>query len=295
MAEVDCATFLMAAAELAAGVVDEPERSRMLAHAETCPACRADLDGLADAVDRLVILAPAADPPPGFEAAVLRRWAGPPADARTGLAAAAGGAGSAAAAGAGLTEGSRAARPGADGSPPGVDATVGPVLWRPRRRSGAPARPRWAALAVAAVLALGVGVALGRTLAGEDGWPDRPRPDAPADLAAGHGAVPLTTPDGKVVGSMFLDETHPPTLVMVLTRAEPGERYRCLLVDAAGHERELGAWTGGGWQGGSWSVPLPPDAGVDDAAGSVAGGVARVVGVALRDEAGTLVASGSFA
>jgi hypothetical protein len=245
MADLDCATFLMASAELAAGVIDEPDRSLLFDHAETCPSCRSDLDGMADAVDRLVVLAPAAEPPPGFEAAVLRGWA-----------------------------------EATDRSPGGSSAPA--------------ARPRLAALAAAAVVTLAVGVALGRLLGGIDPS-DRPVAEAPADLAAGQGAKPLTMADGTVVGSMFLDETDPKTLVMVLTRAEPGERYRCLLVDAAGGERELGSWTGVGWHGGSWSIPLPPDAGVDDAAGSVAGGVARVVGVALRDEDGVLVASGSFA
>jgi hypothetical protein len=99
------------------------------------------------------------------------------------------------------------------------------------------------------------------------------------------------TPDGTVIGSTFLDQTDPRTVVLVLTRAEPGERYRCVVIDAAGAEREVGSWTVGGWLGGSWSVPLPGDVTLDGAAGGAAG----LRGVALRDEAGALVATGTFA
>jgi hypothetical protein len=249
MGDVDCTTFLGSVAELAAGVVDEPERTVLLDHADGCPSCRSELDGLADAIDRLVILAPAADPPPGFEAAVLERWA-----------------------------------VGAAGAEGDTGAS----------RAEAPARPRLAALAVAALLALGLGVVLGRSLTAPDDAGDgqRAAPGRPADLAAGHGAEPIVTVDGTVIGSTFLDRTDPPTVVLVLTRVEAGERYRCLVIDAAGAEREVGSWTVQGWLGGSWSVPLPEDLG---SPGTDAAPGAGLRGVALRGEDGTLVATGTFA
>jgi hypothetical protein len=60
-------------AEAALGVLAEPERGEVLAHAASCPSCGRALDELVHVSDRLVALAPEAEPPPGFEQRVLVR------------------------------------------------------------------------------------------------------------------------------------------------------------------------------------------------------------------------------
>lgn len=55
------------AAELALGIADGEERARALEHLAECPACRAHVERLAAVADELALLAPSADPPPGFE------------------------------------------------------------------------------------------------------------------------------------------------------------------------------------------------------------------------------------
>ena len=61
--------------EAALGLLAEPERSEVLAHAERCPSCGRALGELVQVGDRLVGLAPEAEPPPGFEQRVLARAA----------------------------------------------------------------------------------------------------------------------------------------------------------------------------------------------------------------------------
>ena len=66
-----CDDSRAAAPELALGVLDGEERARVLAHARTCPSCRAHLDELAVVARELLTAAPAHEPPPGFESRVL--------------------------------------------------------------------------------------------------------------------------------------------------------------------------------------------------------------------------------
>jgi hypothetical protein len=66
-----------AAAELALGLLSGPERADALAHLEGCAACRTAVEELADVADRLLLLAPEAEPPAGFETRVFARAAAP--------------------------------------------------------------------------------------------------------------------------------------------------------------------------------------------------------------------------
>jgi hypothetical protein len=59
------------AVELALGLVAGPERADALTHLSGCVACRAAVDELARAVDALLVLTPASEPPAGFEDRVL--------------------------------------------------------------------------------------------------------------------------------------------------------------------------------------------------------------------------------
>jgi hypothetical protein len=68
-----CADVEALVAELALGLVGGPERADALAHIDGCSRCRAMLDELSSAADELVLLAPPAEPPIGFEQRVLAR------------------------------------------------------------------------------------------------------------------------------------------------------------------------------------------------------------------------------
>lgn len=72
-APVTCDEFDRAVGELAVGAIGEPRRSGLLAHAAGCARCDAELRGLADVADRLLLLASAAEPPAGFESRVLEQ------------------------------------------------------------------------------------------------------------------------------------------------------------------------------------------------------------------------------
>ena len=58
-------------AELALGLLTGTDRAEMLEHLEKCSSCRTEVEGLAEVSDRLLLLAPQAEPPPGFESEVL--------------------------------------------------------------------------------------------------------------------------------------------------------------------------------------------------------------------------------
>jgi hypothetical protein len=59
------------AAELALGVLDGEQRAQALEHARSCADCRAHLAELAVVGEQLLAIAPAHEPPPGFESRVL--------------------------------------------------------------------------------------------------------------------------------------------------------------------------------------------------------------------------------
>lgn len=69
----DCAAVREVAAELALGTLAGPARGEALAHLAGCPECRAEVQSLAEAADQLLALASEAEPPAGFESAVLAR------------------------------------------------------------------------------------------------------------------------------------------------------------------------------------------------------------------------------
>jgi hypothetical protein len=61
------------ATELALGTVDGRERARALGHLAGCARCRSRVDALREVGESLLLLAPPAEPPAGFEQAVLAR------------------------------------------------------------------------------------------------------------------------------------------------------------------------------------------------------------------------------
>jgi hypothetical protein len=68
-----CAETREVLPELAAGAATGPGRARALRHLAACVACRRELAALTTVADELLTLAPAVEPPAGFESAVLAR------------------------------------------------------------------------------------------------------------------------------------------------------------------------------------------------------------------------------
>lgn len=62
------------APEVALGVGGGEERARVLDHLVGCPECRKFVAELSEVADELLLLAPEAEPPPGFESRTLRRF-----------------------------------------------------------------------------------------------------------------------------------------------------------------------------------------------------------------------------
>jgi Putative zinc-finger len=71
--EPPCEEVRQLLAELALGIATGEERARALDHVAHCPRCRRRLAELAEVADELLLLAPPAEPPAGFEAGVLER------------------------------------------------------------------------------------------------------------------------------------------------------------------------------------------------------------------------------
>jgi hypothetical protein len=70
---VTCTELEALAAELALGTVAGAERAGALDHLAGCAACRSLVEELAGVADRMLLLAPVIEPPPGFESKVLAR------------------------------------------------------------------------------------------------------------------------------------------------------------------------------------------------------------------------------
>jgi hypothetical protein len=67
----ECEHVLPLLAELATGAATGYDRARALAHVARCPSCRAELAQLSKIADELLLLAPAHEPPAGFESQVM--------------------------------------------------------------------------------------------------------------------------------------------------------------------------------------------------------------------------------
>jgi anti-sigma factor RsiW len=68
-----CPSYADQLPELALGVLTGRDRSRLLAHVDTCPNCADELERLARTADMVVQVAPEADPPLGFEVRLFER------------------------------------------------------------------------------------------------------------------------------------------------------------------------------------------------------------------------------
>jgi hypothetical protein len=71
MKTLDCAQLADAAPELALGILPGDERAEAVAHLDECSPCQHLVGMYTVLSDRLLLLAPRTEPPPGFEARVL--------------------------------------------------------------------------------------------------------------------------------------------------------------------------------------------------------------------------------
>jgi hypothetical protein len=197
--DAECAEIRELIPEIAAGVAAGDERALALAHLGACPECRHELAVTADLVDEILTLAPAGEPPAGFESRVMARLA-PEARPKHGLAPQALG------------------RQGA-----------GRRLWRWRWPASRPGRlTAWAAVtAVVAGLAAGVvwwQTAQDRALAASYRHT--------LAIAHGHGlsAAPLVTGVGAEQGTVFVYQGVPSWLYVTFRSApRPGHYDACLV------------------------------------------------------------------
>ena len=74
-ADMGCAQVRELAPELALGIAEGDERAAALRHLSGCAGCRRLVSELSSVGDELLLLAPAAEPAPGFESRVLGRLA----------------------------------------------------------------------------------------------------------------------------------------------------------------------------------------------------------------------------
>lgn len=76
-----CEEVQALAAELALGLLTGDERAEVVAHAGRCPSCQSEIDQLAGVADRLLLLAPEAEPAAGLVDRVTAVLDTPPARA----------------------------------------------------------------------------------------------------------------------------------------------------------------------------------------------------------------------
>ena len=74
---LSCADVQERAGEMGLGVLVGAERAAVLEHLEECSSCRAVVEDMAELGDSLLLLAPLAEPPAGFETRLLERRAAP--------------------------------------------------------------------------------------------------------------------------------------------------------------------------------------------------------------------------
>jgi hypothetical protein len=73
----DCERLRDLGAEIALGISDGEDRAWALEHLAGCRECRARIERLSALADELLLIAPAAEPPPGFEARVAESIGAP--------------------------------------------------------------------------------------------------------------------------------------------------------------------------------------------------------------------------
>lgn len=198
-------------AELATGAVTGQARAEVLAHVAACAPCRQELAALSRAVDELLLLAPATEPPAGFESAVMSRLGGLPARARR--------------------------RPWRH-----VPESRGATVSDPRPRRRMPGRALAPALAVVLALGIAAGSAAlvwwrtadDRNLAAQH--------RQALEVADGRylRAAAMTTHSGVRAGTVFLYQGNPSWVLVTIAMAPTDGPYEMVLVSRDGGTYSIG-------------------------------------------------------
>lgn len=218
--ETGCERLRELAGELALGIAAGEDRDAALRHLGGCAACRQLVSELSTVGDELLLLAPAQEPPPGFEARVVDAIAEPPRLRRL----------------------HRFARGGR------------------QHRGGRFRAPRWAAVAAAAVLAaaLGSGSVLAATN-GDRQLADSYRSVLSEGRGSSFAAAPLQGPGGGRVGTVFGYQGQPSWMVVTVAPSTPATgQLRVQALTRDGRYLALGtAVLGGGNR--AWGGQIPVD------------------------------------
>ncbi len=245
-----CELLASAAAELALGSLTGTERSWALAHIDGCDRCAALVSDLTSAADALMLIAPAADPSPGFEVRWLNRVTADRSDS-TGPAARSTRSGDR------PRFGSR--RPPGDrprfGSrrPPGARRTTDAGERLARVARVARFRPRaLAAAGLAALVLAGTGVGVGIAITPRS--PGSGSTVAQVRLAALHSAPQLVARGDAPSGEVAIIAGAPSWVVMNYRQPGWSGRVTCVVIES-GHPEVVGSfWIYDG--SGSWTVRL---------------------------------------
>ena len=73
---MDCTEVREVTPEFALGVLDGEARAEVVEHLDRCPTCRTAVGELSETADAMVLLAPEAEPPPGFQQRVMEQITG---------------------------------------------------------------------------------------------------------------------------------------------------------------------------------------------------------------------------
>jgi len=201
--------------DLALSDIDQQRRDALTGHLALCDPCRAEYAAIADSVDHVLAAAPVVAPPAGFSRSVLTAM--------------------------GMTE--------PDGRTSADEARLSALPRSTQAQRRGRRRPRILVAALAAVLALLVGVAGGVAVMSAFQEP-------PAQVAADGPA--LLTRDGSRVGTV-LDTRYDgqPVLAVTLTAGRVGTRYDCQLILADGSRQRAGSWVLRQPSGTTWLLDRP--------------------------------------
>jgi hypothetical protein len=214
-----CDELRAMAAEVALGILSGAERADALAHMEHCVSCRVLVEGLAQTGDSLLLLAPQAEPPMGFESRVAARVAqdAHPHDASPAMAE--------------PTEehGQVVELGGRAGSTP-----IRPK--RPSQRAGTIRRRRTALAAAAAVAILVGGTAAGVTVIDHNGSSGHSEVADQSSLRSGQ----FMAATGQQVGQVYTYSGNPSWVFMNVDASGANGTYTCELKLANGTTVPLG-------------------------------------------------------
>jgi hypothetical protein len=209
MTTLTCDELRAVAAEVALGILSGAERADALAHMEHCVSCRVLVEGLAQTGDSLLLLAPEAEPPLGFESGVAARVAADPG---------------------GRPEDVDEPAPADDQTPVGHDAPVLGLAGAGSPRRTRTLRWRTAVTAAAAAAVLVGGTAAAVTVIDHHSSSGTAQVADQTALHSGH----FRAADGRPVGQVFAYSGNPSWVFMNVDTSGANGTFKCELELANG-------------------------------------------------------------